>query len=144
MQIDLWELIKVVAIPLAIIIVGFVWRRIDKNEGTGNLRFSELKLELDALRQQAASAALEAERRYINWKHMDDFKLDMFKRMDRVSLESKQAACQFGQWLGRTTALPSAPAACDQRRIDKPPIPVRCEPWATLPHRSAYVLEGTS
>lgn len=84
MQIELWELIKVLGIPIGIVVVGFIWRRIDKNEASANVKLTAMQLEIDALRTQAAAAALEAERRYINWKHMDDFKIDIFKRFDRL------------------------------------------------------------
>lgn len=103
MSIDLWDLIKAVAIPVALVVVGFIWRRIDKNEASANLRLNKLDLEIEALRTQIGAAALEAERRYINWKHMDDFKGDIFKRFDRLErrLESLPGGFRPGAEDGR-------------------------------------------
>jgi hypothetical protein len=84
MQVDLWEIIKVALIPIAIIAFGLIWRRIDKNEMAANVRMTAIETEGKALRDQMHAASLEYERRYINWKTMDDFKLDIFKRFDRL------------------------------------------------------------
>lgn len=90
MTIELWELIKIIFIPGGCIAIGFLYREhrslVDdcqkKREGMYD-RINLQAAEINGLRLQISAAALEYERRYVNQDHLDDFKRELFKRLDR-------------------------------------------------------------
>lgn len=79
-KIGLWEVLTSVAIPLLIAALGLLRAQITDLQK----RLGAAEEDAAALRQKFADGALAAEQRYINWKHMDDLKVDIFKRFDRL------------------------------------------------------------
>lgn len=86
-QVSLWQVITSLGVPVLGLLFAWLRGQIkDQVEDAKALavRLAAAEAEVNALRAQLAAAALDAEKRYINWKYMDDFKVDIFKRFDRL------------------------------------------------------------
>jgi hypothetical protein len=83
-SVSVWNIIVVVLIPIVGIGFGLLLRMLGGAETRQRLENERLWTQINALRDQAAAYAIDAERRYINQQSMQDFKTEIFKRFDRL------------------------------------------------------------
>ncbi|TXH35317.1 MAG: hypothetical protein E6Q98_16120 [Rhodospirillaceae bacterium] len=91
MSVDIWTILSVLIFPLAGFAFLFLWRRIEALQSeikvaaaAAAAESAKIWAELSALRTQLAAAQLENERRYVNQAMFTEFKVEFFRRFDRL------------------------------------------------------------
>jgi hypothetical protein len=87
MQVDLWQLITLLLMPLTLGAFGLIWRQLREIERRGDEVSNQVWSQINDLKKALAQHQVDSERRYVSDTRISELKSEIFGRFDR--LESK-------------------------------------------------------